>query len=92
VTVKVGEGAKASGALVFVSKNPYRRIIGPKKDKWDQVWPFRDGLAKVKVGDDIGYVNKAGKEVWAPWATRRAVKEPKEEEDELLKALEDEEE
>jgi hypothetical protein len=88
--VKAEEGGQT--VVFFISRNILRRQILPKGDKWDEAWAFRDGLAKVKVGDEIGYVNKAGKEVWAPWAIRRSEKKQLELLDEIRKEIEEEEE
>ncbi len=37
------------------------------KKKYDMVWPYHNGLAKVRVGKDkFGYIDISGKEVWKP--------------------------
>ncbi len=57
---------KGERVVCFVSHSILRRQILPKGEKWDRAWDFRDGLAKVKVGNKIGYINKAGDYVWMP--------------------------
>lgn len=34
--------------------------------KYDEVTPFRNGIAQVLVGGHIGYINKTGKYIWEP--------------------------
>jgi len=57
---------KGETEVFFVSKNPLRRLIEAKGEKWDRAWAFKDGLAKIQVGDKIGYINKTGQFIWEP--------------------------
>jgi hypothetical protein len=57
---------KGETEVFFVSKTEFRRLIDSKGEKWDRAWAFKDGLAKIQVGDKIGYINKTGQFIWQP--------------------------
>lgn len=34
--------------------------------KYDNAYAFNNGLARITIGDKVGYIDKAGRHIWEP--------------------------